>query len=248
MDNTKPTSLSFDERPSESPLVERIWHSQSQEGGSFLSLASINYGIVVTKLQGKTFITVRGPETKATPAYGPPNAEFVGIVFKPGTFIPHFPANMVMDRQDANLPEAGSNSFWLQGAAWEYPDFENADTFVERLVREGLLVRETLVDDALRGYVKDLSLRSTQRRFLQSTGLTHGGLRQIERARQATLLLNSGTSILDTVERAGYSDQPHLTRSLKLLIGQTPAQIAHASQTEPLGFLYKSIQLYAEEF
>src|SRR5690349_7117175 len=100
-------NLQFEERASDSPLVERIWRSESEEAGEFVSIAAINYGIVVTKLVGKTFITVRGPETKATPAYCPPNAEFFGIVFKPGTFMPHLPASMIMDRQDANLPEAG---------------------------------------------------------------------------------------------------------------------------------------------
>ncbi|MEO8610371.1 MAG: AraC family transcriptional regulator [Chloroflexota bacterium] len=240
-------NLQFEERPAESPLVERIWRSYSEAASEFVSIASINYGIVVTKLEGKTFITVRGPETKATPAYGPPNAEWCGIVFKPGTFIPHLPANMVMDRQDANLPEAGSQSFWLQGKAWEYPDFDNADTFVERLIREGLLVRENVVDAALQGQVQDLSLRSTQRRFVQSTGLSHGSLRQIERARQATLLLQNGSGILDVVERLGYADQPHLTRTLKHMIGQTPAQIIRDSTLEPLGYLYKSLLLYEDE-
>jgi hypothetical protein len=32
-------------------------------------------------------------------------------------------------------------------------------------------------------------------------------------------------SILDTVDLAGYADQPHLTGSLKRYMGQTPAQI-----------------------
>ena len=240
-------NLQFEERPSDSPLVDRIWRNQTEYGGEFLSLAAINYGIVVTKLNGTTFITVRGPETKATTAYCPPNAEFFGIVFKPGTFMPHLPARAVMDRQDANLPEAGSQSFWLKGAAWQYPDFDNADTFVQRLIREGLLVRETIVDAALQGQVKDLSLRSTQRRFVQSTGLSHGSIRQIERARQATLLLQQGAGILDVVERLGYADQPHLTRALKLMIGQTPAQIIRDSKPEPLGYLYKSLPLYEDE-
>jgi AraC-like DNA-binding protein len=240
-------NLQFEERPSDSPLVERIWCSHSEAESEFVSIASINYGIVVTKSAGSTYITVRGPETAATPAYAPANAEWVGIVFKPGTFIPHLPATMVMDRQDANLPEAGSGSFWLNGSAWEYPDFENADTFVARLIREGLLVRETLVDAALQGQAIDLSLRSTQRRFVQSTGLSHSSLRQIERARQATLLLQQGSGILDVVDRLGYADQPHLTRALRHMIGQTPAQIVRASQPEPLGYLYKSLPLYDDD-
>src|SRR5262249_38602913 len=41
----------------------------------------------------------------------------------------------------------------------------------------------------------------------------------------ATNMLRQGGSILDTVHEAGYFDQAHLTRSLKYLIGQTPAEI-----------------------
>ena len=44
-------------------------------------------------------------------------------------------------------------------------------------------------------------------------------------ARYAVLLLQQGTSILETVHLAGYFDQPHLTRALKLWVGQTPLQL-----------------------
>lgn len=45
-------------------------------------------------------------------------------------------------------------------------------------------------------------------------------------------LLHQGTSILDTVYKAGYYDQSHMTNSLKRFLGQTPAQIAHTIATE----------------
>ena len=64
---------------------------------------------------------------------------------------------------------------------------------------------------------------------------------QIERARYATCLLQEGVSILDTVEQAGYFDQPHLTRALKRYIGQTPAQIREQSRPEQMSFLYKTL-------
>ena len=38
---------------------------------------------------------------------------------------------------------------------------------------------------------------------------------------------------------AGYFDQPHLTRSLKRLIGQTPAELLRVG-SEELSFLYKT--------
>lgn len=61
-------------------------------------------------------------------------------------------------------------------------------------------------------------------------------MRQIERARYATTLLQQGLSIPDVVYDAGYFDQPHLTRSLKRYIGQTPAQLADRSNAQQRRF------------
>jgi methylphosphotriester-DNA--protein-cysteine methyltransferase len=77
----------------------------------------------------------------------------------------------------------------------------------------------------LQGQPTDLSPRTFQRHVLKATGLTQRTIRQIERARYAMSLLQRGVSILDTVHEAGYYDQPHLTRSLKRWLGQTPAQV-----------------------
>ena len=189
--------------------------------------------MVVTKYRGKTSFTVRGPETKATPLhYQSIGAEWLGIRFKLGTFMPYLPPGKLLDRRDANLPEATSKSFWLQGSAWEFPNFENADTFVERLVREGLLVRDPVVDAVLQGQPQKLSVRAVQYRFLQATGLTHRTIQQIERARYAMSFLQRGASISDAVYQSGYFDQAHLTRALKRFAGQTPAQIARMSKPE----------------
>lgn len=215
----------FEERPSDSSFVETIWRTRSESAGSFISRAVSHWEIVVTKQDGKMTLTLRGPETKATPAPCPANAEFVGIQFKLGAFMPHLPVNSLVDNA-TTLPEATSQSFWLHHSAWQFPNYDDADTFVDKLVREGLLVREPIVDAVLRGQQKEQSLRSVQRHFIQATGLTHRTIQQIERARQAADLLEQGVSILDTVDQAGYADQSHLTRSLKRFIGQTPAQIS----------------------
>ena len=231
--------FTFDERPSDSPFVERIWRAHSEHAGPFSSIAMSHWEMVVTRHQDKTTLTVRGPETKATPLHCPADGEWLGIRFKLGTVMPHLPASNLVDG-DVNLPNAASQSFWLHGSAWQFPDFENADTFVDWLVRDGLIVREPVVEAALQGQLKDLSIRTARRHFLRTTGLTQSAVRQIERARYATILLQQGVSILDAVFEAGYYDQPHLTRSLKYFIGQTPTQIMDSSRSEQLSFLYKT--------
>ncbi|MEP6984539.1 MAG: helix-turn-helix domain-containing protein [Chloroflexota bacterium] len=221
----------FDYRSSGSIMVEAIWHTQHMGGGSFMSTAGTNMEMVVTKQEGKTTITVRGPETQARPAAIPIDAEFFGMIFKVGTFVEPLPMTQLING-GINLPDASSKSVWLNGSAWEIPKFDNADVFIDRLVREGLLMREPVVEAALEGELKDISLRSVQRRFLRATGLTYKVIQQIERAKKAVALLQQGKSILDTTYETGYFDQSHLTNSLKYFMGQTPAQIIKSNQSE----------------
>jgi hypothetical protein len=230
--------LVFEDRVSDSPFVERVWRARSERAGEFLSMAAGHCEIAVTRHQGRTFLTVRGPETRATTADCPADGEWLGIRFKPGAFMPRLPPGMLRDRRDVTLPGAAARSFWLNGSAWEYPDFEHADTFVARLVRSGLIVRDGAVAAALHGDPAAWSVRSAQRHFVRAAGISHAAFRTIERARHATNLLRQGVPILDVVHQAGYFDQPHLTRALTRLIGQTPAEIARA--TRQLSYLYKT--------
>ncbi len=233
--------LFLEERLSDSPFVERVWRAHSERGGAFLSIAASRFEMAVTRLRGRTFLTIRGPETKATTADCPAEGEWLGIRFKLGTFMPQLAPGLLRDRKDVTLPAATSRSFWLDGSAWEYPDFVNAEAFVTRLVQKELIARDPVVDAVVRGEPEALSRRSTQRHFLRTTGLSYCRARQIERARYATNQLKHGVCILDVVHEAGYFDQAHLTRSLKHFIGQTPAEIVRGRQQ--LSFLYKTTLL-----
>jgi hypothetical protein len=230
--------LAFEDRLSDSPFVERVWRCHSEHAGTFLSVAASHCELVVTRHRGRDRLTLRGPETKVSPADYPAGAEWIGIRLAIGTFLPSYPAARLMDRQDVDLPRATSRSFWLEGSALEYPSFENAEALVVRLTREGILARDPAVGAVLAGDWQAMTRRSVQRHFLLATGMTHGTYRQIQRARYATQLLRSGASIADAVHQAGYFDQPHLTRSLKRLIGATPARIRRHERQ--LSFLYKT--------
>src|SRR5437879_4363094 len=81
----------FEDRSSDSPMVERVWRSHSEHAGSFLSVAASHFEMAVTRLRGRTFLTLRGPETKATTAECPAEGEWLGIRFKLGTFMPRLP-------------------------------------------------------------------------------------------------------------------------------------------------------------
>lgn len=242
-ENLEPTveevKVIFKERPSDSSFVERVWGSYSLGSGIFTSIAASHWMMVVTRLQGKITLDIQGPETKATTAYCPADGEWVGISFKFGTYMPLFPTGTLVNGS-VILPEAASRSFWLHGSVWQFPDYENAETFVARLIREGLLVAEPAIESVLRGQPNTLSVRSLQRRFLNATGMSHTDVRLIERARRATILIQQGFSVHDVVYKAGYFDQSHLIREMKRFIGWTPAQIIDRSQSRQLSFLYNT--------
>jgi AraC-like DNA-binding protein len=204
----------------------------------FVSIAQGQFEIALTRHRSRTFVTLRGPETTATPAECPAEGEWLGIRFRLGVFMPRLTPGEIKDRRDVTLPKATTRAFWLDGSAWEYPDFENADEFVARLARQGIIARDFAVGAMLLGQPLKLPLRSAQRHFVRATGISHRTLRQIERARHAAMLLKNGVSLLDTVHEAGYFDQPHLTRSLKTLIGATPMEISRG--THQLSFLYNT--------
>ena len=230
--------IHFEDRASDHPFVDKVWRCRSERAGSFLSVAANNFEMAITRLGGKSFLTLRGPETTATTLDCPAEGEWIGIRFKVGTFMPRFLPGSLRDHKDVTLPPATGHSFWLNGSALEYPGFDDAETFVRRLAKSGILSRDPTVDDTLLRRPGELSLRSSQRHFLRSTGVTYATFRQIERARYATSLLREGVSILDVVCSVGYFDQAHLTRSLGRFIGETPAKIIQWHKQ--LSFLYKT--------
>ena len=222
-------SILYEQRSSESPYVETITHGRTAGDGSAIRPAESRWHMVVARQDGDARVLVVGPWTTAGVASWTEGAEIIWVRFGLGTFMPHLPAMNSLDTETV-LPGAAGRSFWLGGSAWQFPDHENVETFVERLVRDGMLVRDPIVNAVLEGSPQGLSPRTLRHRFLRATGLSQSRIRGIERAARAAALLRRGVSIPDAVHEGGYFDQPHLSRSLKRWVGRTPAQIVAAGK------------------
>lgn len=230
--------LRFEHRLSDSPYIERVWRSHSLSGGSFYSMAEPNLELVVARVNGGAQVILRGPVTRASTVGCPAGGEWLGIRFRLGTQLTRLPTAALLDHKSVVLPSEADGTFWLDRRWWEPPTYDNAEACVAGLAAAGVIDRDRVVETVLDGGGADLSLRSVQRRFLRSTGLTREAFRQIERARRAADLLQSGEGILDVVDQAGYFDQPHMNRALRRLIGPTPSHLAHGQVQ--LSFLYKT--------
>ncbi|MCD0483556.1 helix-turn-helix domain-containing protein [Streptacidiphilus sp. ASG 303] len=229
----------IESRPSELPYIERVWRSRSDDVGRMMSVATPHWELVFWEHRGRVQAAVLGPEAKASPAPVPEDAAFFGISFALGTSMPHIPVSRLVG-SNAAIPDVTRRSLWLKGSAWHVPDYGNAEAFVRRMVREGVVDLDPLVPAVLDGARPDVSDRTLQRRFVAATGLTRGAVRQIHRARRAAVLLQEGAAAQEVVHRLGYFDQPHLARSLKRYVGRTATQLGAPDAAEPLSLLYKT--------
>jgi hypothetical protein len=132
-------SFIFETRPSDSPLVQSITRGRTASDGSTVRPAENHWHMVLVRHHGRTRALLVGPLTSAGLVTYGEGAELLWIKFKLGTMMPHLPIRNFLNRETL-LPEAANQSFWLNGSAWQLPDFEHADVFVNRLVRAGLLM------------------------------------------------------------------------------------------------------------
>ncbi|MFD3653249.1 helix-turn-helix domain-containing protein [Streptomyces sp. NPDC058620] len=229
----------MESRPSELPYIERVWRSRSDDVGQMMSVATSHWELVVWEHNGQVRAAVLGPEPMASRAPVPEDAEFFGISFALGTSMPHIPVSLLVGG-GAAIPDVTRRSLWLKGSSWHVPGYDNAEAFVLRMVREGIVDLDPVVPAVLDGACPDVSARTLQRRFVAATGLTQGAIRQIHRARQAAVLIQEGVPAQEIVHRSGYFDQPHLARALRRYIGRTATQLSDADTAGQLSLLYKT--------
>jgi hypothetical protein len=205
--------------------LSRIWTGSCDSPTDFSSIASATPGLGFARIGGTTAVHLRGPVTVAKTLSCPPDSEYFGVDFALGAHLTLFPRAGLVNGEIV-LPTLPDGRILLDGWEWEMPTPHNVDVFVERLVRRGLLVVDPLVEDLrLEGRIRGMAERTAQSRFVRAVGVSRRTLLVIERARSAARRLRAGASIAEVVGDSGYHDQPHLTRTLRRMIGHTPGEL-----------------------
>jgi AraC-like DNA-binding protein len=217
-------SFEYEDKPSSSRFVDRIWRTFDTSDGTYLAAADACWDMIFIRSEHGPRALLSGPSSTTQPVPYRAGNRNVGIKFRPGTFLTHVPSSAMLDVTES-LEMPTEESFLLAGSEWPMPTFETADGFIAELERRALLSDDPVVMAALRGEATDgSSVRSVQRHVSSATGLTASRIRRIERAREAVERLQRGDSILDVTHDLGYADQAHLSRDLKRLTGYTPGQ------------------------
>ncbi|MGW0484049.1 helix-turn-helix domain-containing protein [Nonomuraea sp. NPDC003214] len=216
--------LWFKTRESDSAWVDTVWTCTSEQVTAMTSVAGARWGLVFWEHAGRSYAGITGPETRTGTAPVPEGATFTGIEFAVGTSLRAVPTPSLVDG-GIELPDTSRRTFRLDGTRWERPGPDDAEALAGRLVRAGIVVRDPLCAEVLRGHRPAVSERTVERRFRSATGLTRGAVRQIERARTAAHLLTACAPAADVVAKLGYCDEPHLARALRSYVGRTAGQL-----------------------
>lgn len=191
-------------------------------------------------------LLVAGPDTAAFLATTSPGATTVGLRFRPGAAaqVLGMPATALRDtrlllgelhpvvarvaigRIEAGRSPADALLDAVRGLWDGTPDPARA-VLVSQL---GAGVAVAAVADRL-----GCTTRTVHRRCEQAVGYGPAVLRRVLRFRRAAALLYAGAPIAEVAARAGYADQPHLSREVRALAGVAPGQLAAGHQRAEVG-------------
>ncbi len=212
----------FEGRISDSPYIEHFWQGHVKADYHPICPADKNWNLLFTRENGKVRVTVEGATTQHVPKTQYAGREFFVIKFSLGVYMPYLTPDRMVNG-DVHLPNASDNRFWLNGDSRQLPDYNNVEIFVEWLMRDAVLEVDPIVTSSYQSV--DASPRTIRRRYRHTTGITPKLVEQIERAHQAVKLLHTGTPLIDIAYKVGYSDQAHMSRSIKRFYGMSPSAI-----------------------
>ncbi|MET8282064.1 AraC family transcriptional regulator [Micromonospora sp. NPDC005174] len=229
-------ALRFEHRPADTDarIVDRVWRTTSDAEETMTSVARTCCHLIVTRTAGQLLVTLRGPETRATTAPVPPDAEFLGVRLTLGAVLRPHPATSIVDSH-VSFPVTRSGRVVIGGADWETPTYGNVEQFVRRLRLAGLLVPS---HPAGAEVDRHRSTRTLQRYHRAMTGLSQTAVTQIDRANAAATMLRDGLDWRAVVDTLGYFDQAHLAHALRRFVGHTARGLG-TGNSPAMSFLYK---------
>lgn len=205
--------------------VRCAWSVHTATGGWRTQPATEFWGLAFSPTPGGVAVELVGPAARTQHYELRAGDGFWGVELQAHVFLRAIPKSSFELVQ--TLPST-SDTFQLGGLEFAIPDEHGLGEVVDSLIGGGVLAAEPAVALALSGS-GNLNGRTLRRHMREVTGLNRQQIAGIARARSAFKLLSEGVEIGEVVELAGYSDQAHLTRSLRTLAGRTPREILSTS-------------------
>jgi len=206
-----------------SPFVAKVSFLQVDRAGETLASPDGTWDLVFIRNAQSVRAIRTGLTTRPVRLWHSEGEEVLAISFKPSVNMATVDAIASLDK--GYVLKSDRKGFRVAGEVFEIPAFNNADVFVDRLARAGLLRANRAVQSILDGQRVAMSERTLQRQFKVTTGMTYKRFTMIERAGLAAERLRKGESAQNVVHALGFYDQAHLINSVREIIGQTPSQL-----------------------
>jgi hypothetical protein len=211
-------------RRSPHPWIDTVWQTVCLSDGLYSATPDGSWDLIRSIApDGKSFVFLSGQAT-----------EPVEVPYKDGesSVVLSFAAHVYLAADEAPrvgpeirvLPVRGA-VFELDGVEFPLPTFENVEPLADAMIAAGLLRSNDLVARAFSKTPKAASPRSVQQHFKQTTGITQKSFQQIRRAQEAVRRLKAGEASASVAVDLGYTDQPHMIKSIKKIMGALPSNL-----------------------
>jgi AraC-like DNA-binding protein len=215
----------WEHRDSSSPDIRTVWRAFVDEPDTYTVPGSEFWGISFARqADGLLRAELDGPSLTSRTVASVRGEWYWGVELGAHVAVAGVDKSQILGLT-ASLP-VESDRVALGGHWLHVPEWWQMEDFVAQLIDIRSLVVDPYVRRALQGDEDGYSRRSWQRRFRGVTGITRKQIEQLKRARHAFVLLRQGIPVSEAAHVAGYADQSHLTRALKLIEGETPGRIA----------------------
>lgn len=214
----------YEERHPDSRVLECVWQARATRDERYL-VAAVEYWDLwfAREPDGEMLAGLTGPTLGHRWIRSTVGEHSWGIQLKAHAVLPGVSKLLLRGGEQHLAVRAGKVTIGQH--AVPFPEFEDLESFTDRLLELDVLRDDEQVRRMLGGDDVGYSERHRQRRVRAVTGLTRKQIEQLSRAREAFALLLQGVPPTECAARCGFADQAHLTRSLRAFHGQTPAQV-----------------------
>ncbi|MEU0265761.1 AraC family transcriptional regulator [Nocardioides sp. NPDC006303] len=214
----------YEEHHPDSPVLECVWQARATRDERYL-VPAVEYWDLwfAREPDGKLRAGLAGPTLGHRWIRSTIGEHSWGIQLKAHAVLPGVSKQLLLGGEQQLVVEAGH--VILAQHAVSFPEFDDLESFTDRLLELDVLRGDNDVRRMLSGDDAGYSERQRQRRVRAATGLTRKQIEQLSRAREAFALLLQGVPPIECAARCGFADQAHLIRSLRVFHGQTPAQV-----------------------
>jgi hypothetical protein len=211
-------------RSSSHPWIDTVWQTVCLSDGIYKATPDGSWDLILSvSADGRARVFLSGQATEPVDVPYSEGEHSVVISFAAHVYL----KQDTETRTGAQIRFLAVNGdrFILDGVALPLPTFSNAEQLVDQMTANDLLQSDDVVAKAFTAKPKPASKRSVQQHFKDTTGITQKDFQLIRRAQDAVRRLKAGEPAADVAADLGYTDQPHMVKSIKKIMGHLPSNL-----------------------